>query len=596
MFTSKSQADLIPSMFVSTAIAMIFTQLAGYGATLIDGIITSRALGSLAYSAISLLGPFTGVVLLISNAFSVGAQVVSSQAVGRGEKDKANSAFTVSVIGIAVMAVLLIIACMLWPSELFRFCGITESSHPEIYSHMGDYLKGYMPGIPFMMLIQIMGPVIVVDLGKALFTSSALLFFGADIIGDLLNAYVFHGGNYGMGLATSISYMLQFLMLVTHFMRKNSYFKISLKGFEASHIYEMAKAASPTFVLKLATALRDLVVNRINIYVAFSAAAIAARGIQTDTNTVLFCFAMGMGKTLLTMSAIFYGAADRRGMTRLLSCAAKMAVIVSGTISVIAFIGAEWIARCFTNEPEVIEFAAFSMKCMAVALVPDNLSVLFQHYLQGINERKLVNIINFASRFFIPVITAGVLGYYFGSKGIMASLAVSEIILLVFIAALIFVHTGSLRNFTLLPETFGGADSDNIYASITSIEDVGRESLIAEKFCLEHGLSERRAKLMSMFVEEMAGNILTHGKPKLWHKLKADYRLSLNDGKICMTLRDCCGRFDPSAFYEAHKDDSPAGLPGLKIVVKLADDVRYFSAFNSNNIMVCIDAEKGESK
>ena len=179
MFTNKPQADLIPSMFVSTAIAMIFTQLAGYGAVLIDGIITSRALGSLAYSAISLLGPFTGVVLLISNAFSVGAQVVSSQAVGRGEKDKANSAFTVSVIGIAVMAVLLVIACMLWPSELFRFCGITESSHPEIYAHMGDYLKGYMPGIPFMMLIQIMGPVIVVDLGKALFTSSAFLFFGA---------------------------------------------------------------------------------------------------------------------------------------------------------------------------------------------------------------------------------------------------------------------------------------------------------------------------------------------------------------------------------------------------------------------------------
>ena len=593
MFTNKPQADLIPSMFVSTAIAMIFTQLAGYGAVLIDGIITSRALGSLAYSAISLLGPFTGVVLLISNAFSVGAQVVSSQAVGRGEKDKANAAFTVSVIGIAVMSVVLVIACMLWPSELFRFCGITETSHPEIYAHMGDYLKGYMPGIPFMMLIQIMGPVIVVDLGKALFTSSAFLFFGADITGDLLNAYVFHGGNYGMGLATSISYMMQFMMLVTHFMRKNSYFRMSLKGFEASQIAEMTKAASPTFVLKLATALRDLVINRINIYVAFSAAAIAARGIQTDTNTVLFCFAMGMGKTLLTMSAIFYGSEDRRGMTSLLSCAAKMAVIVSGTISVITFICAEWLAQCFTSEPEVIEYAAFSMRCMAIALVPDNITVLFQHYLQGINERKMVNIINFASRFFIPVGTAAVLGYYFGSKGIMASMAASEIILLVFIAGLVFVHTGSIRNFTLLPGTFGGTDSDNIYASITTMQDVERESLLAEKFCFEHGLSEGRAKLMSMFVEEMAGNILSHGKPKLWHKLRADYRLSLNGGKVCMTLRDCCGRFDPSAFYEAHKDDSPESLMGLKIVIRLADDVRYFSAFNSNNIMVYIDAEKG---
>ena len=584
--------DLIPSMYVSTAIAMIFTQLAGYGAVLIDGIITSRALGSLAYSAISLLGPFTGIVLLISNAFSVGAQVVSSQAVGRGEKDKANAAFTVSVLGIVIMSILLVIMCYLWPSELFKFCGITERSHPEIYTHMGDYLKGYMPGIPFMMLIQIMGPVIVVDLGKELFTLSALLFFGADITGDLLNAYVFHGGNYGMGLATSISYMMQFMMLITHFMRKNSYFQLSLRGFEASQIVEMTKAASPTFVLKLATALRDLVVNRINIYVAFSAAAIAARGIQTDTNTVLFCFAMGMGKTLLTMSAIFYGASDRRGMTRLLTCAAKMAVTVSGVISVITFICAEWIAGCFTSEPEVIDFATFSMRCMAIALVPDNLTVLFQHYLQGINERKLVNIINFASRFFIPVGTAAVLGYYYGSKGIMASMAASEIILLVFIVILVFMRTGTLRNFTLLSATFGGSDSDNIYASIVTMDDVLRESERAEKFCLEHGISPERAQYMSMFVEEMGGNILTHGKPKMWHRLRADYRLSLTDGKICMTLRDCCDRFDPSAFYETHKDDPPEGLIGLKLVMGLADDVRYFSAFNSNNIMVYIDAQK----
>lgn len=581
-------------MFVSTAVAMIFTQLAGYGAVLIDGIITSRALGHLAYSAISLLGPFTGVVLLISNAFSVGAQVVSSQAVGRGERDKANASFTFSVIGIAVMAVLIVIACMIWPTELFRLCGVTETSHPEIFFHMGDYLRGYMTGIPFMMLIQIMGPVIVVDLGKGLFTASAMLFFGADITGDLLNAYVFHGGNYGMGLATSISYMLQFLMLITHFMRKNSYFQISLKGFEASQVTEMVKAASPTFVLKLATALRDLVVNRINIYVAFSAAAIAARGIQNDTNTVLFCFAMGMGKTLLTMSAIFYGADDRRGMTRLFSCATKMALIVSGTIGLIAFIGADWIAECFTSDPEVIDFASFSMRCMAVALVPDNISVLFQHYLQGINERKLVNIINFASRFFIPVGTAFVLGHYFGSKGIMASIAVSEIILMVFIAVLVFIRTGSLKNFTFLPESFGGKSSDNIYASIASPGDVMRESRRAKIFCLNHGFSEKDAQLMSMFVEEMAGNIITHGQAKLWHKIRVDYRLSLSDGKVCMTLRDCCARFDPLAFYEAHKDESPENLAGLKIVMRLANDIRYFSAFNSNNIMIYIDTQKGD--
>ena len=590
---SDLQSDLIPSMFISTAIAMIFTSLAGYVAVLIDGIITSWAWGHQAYSAISLLVPFNGVILLISGGIAAGAQVVCSQAVGRGEKYKANSVFTVSIIAGIVSALLLVITCVLWPSELFKICGVTENSHPEIYSHMAEYLKGYLPGILFMMLIQVAGPVIVLDGGKVLFTLSSFFFAGADIAGDLLNAYIFHGGTFGMGLATSASYLLQFLMLMTHFMKKNSYFRISLKGFESSQLTEMIKAASPVLVMKLTTALRDLAVNRINISVALSAAAIAARGIQNDLNTVLFCIGIGLGNAICIMAGMFFGANDRRGMTRLFSCAMKMSVIVAGAMSVIAFFGAEEIAKCFTSDSEVIDLAKFAIICMALGLIPDTLSVVFQRYLQGINERRLVNLIAFADRFFIPVAAAYVMGIYFGSKGIMASIAVGKIILIIFIAAVVFVHTGSLRNFMFLPENFGGNESDNIYASITSLDDVMSESTRAEKFCLNHGVSARNSKLMALFIEEAAGNIIVHGKAKRFHRLRADYRLSHSEGQICMTLRDFCGYFNPSEFYESHKDESAEKISGIKILINLADDVRYFSAFNCNNIMIYIDTAKG---
>lgn len=592
MQSSKSQSDLIPSMFVATAVAMIFNQLTSHGAELIDGIIASRALGGAAYSAISLLNPFSAMICLISNAISVGVQVVSSQAVGRGERDRANAAFTLSIIAGVAVSLIFVIMCVLCPNEILKLCGITEASHPEIYSHMSDYLEGCIPGIPFSMLTCILGPIIVMDSDKTLFTVSAFLFFGSNITGNLLNAYVFQCGNFGMGLSTSNAYFLQFLLIMTHFMKKNSYFRTSLKGFESSQIFEMARAASPTFVMKFATVFRDLAINRMNIYVALSAAAIVARGIQNDTNNILFCFPMGMGKTLLTMAGIFYGANDRRGLTHLFGSAVKMTFAVTGTISVIAFIGAEWIASCFTNAPEILELSAFSIRCMALALVSDNLSALFQHYLQAINERKLVNIINFANRFFIPAATAFILGKLFGSKGIMASIAVSEIILIIIIFVMIFVRTGSLRNFLLLPENFGGDEHDNIYASITSDDDVMRESKRAEMFCLKHGVSEDNAKSMSLLVEEVAGNIIAHGKPKFLHRLRADYRLSYSDGKICMMLRDCCGHFDPSAFYEIHREDSTVDMPGLKIIMRLADDVRYFNAFNSNNIMIHIGADK----
>ncbi len=590
---TKSQADLIPAMFISTAVAMIFTQLSGYVAALIDGIITSRVLGSQAYSGVSLLGPFSGVASLLANAVSVSAQVISSQAIGRGNRNKANSAFTAALIADAFFAAVLVLLCILCPNKLLEICGVTQTSHPTIYPHMLAYLRGYMYGIPFVMLIHVIGPIIVVDSGKALFSASAFLLCFADVAGDLLNAFVFHGGTFGMGIATTVSYVLQSLLLITHFMRKNSYFRLSLKGFNLSNIPEMIGAALPSFTLKFATMLRDLFINRINIYVALSTAAIAARGMQSDINTVLFCFSMGMSKTLLTMTGMFYGAFDRRGLTRLAASAVKMAVVVTGTISIASFLCAEWIAGCFTDEAEVIEFAAFSIRCMAFALIPDNLAVLYQHYLQGVNQHRIVNIINFASRFFIPVITAFVLGLSFGSKGIMASIAVSNYILLAFMALVVFLRTGSLRKFMLLPDDFGGDNDTNIYASISTEEDVMRESLRAESFCIEHGVSTKNAKRMALFVEETGVVILENGKPKAWQKFSMDYRLSLNGGKLCITLRDCCGHFNPAAFYSEHKDDEPEDLSGMTIVMGLADDVRYFNAFNSNNIMIYLDAGSG---
>ncbi len=86
--------------------------------------------------------------------------------------------------------------------------------------------------------------------------------------------------------------------------------------------------------------------------------------------------------------------------------------------------------------------------------------------------------------------------------------------------------------------------------------------------------------------------ITAHGKNKGLKNLSVDYRIAIYGGKISITFRDCCEYFDSLAFYEAHKDTFPENMLGIKIVMKLADDVRYFSAFNSNNIMICLHTNK----
>ncbi len=593
MKTEKSKKDIISTIYFSASVAMIFTQIAGYAATMIDGIITSRAIGPDAYSAISLLVPFTGIVTLLAGSISTGGQVVCSSLVGVGKKDEANATFALSILLSLFVAGLIVAGCILFPKELFAICGVSLKKKPELYPYMLSYLKGYMVGIPAMMTVLIIGPMIVMDNNKKLFTASAFFLCIVDVIGDLVNAYGFKGGTFGMGLASAIAFYLQLLFLLTHFLKKNTYFRISFSGMKLSSTIEIIRAGTPAFVRKFSTTLRDLLTNRINLMVALSTAAVAARGMQSDLNTILFCIGLGLGKTIITMAGVHYSANDRAGLTKLFSYAMKLSVIFAGGAAIIAFIAAPALAHFYTNDPEVVELSVFSIRCMAIGLVPDTVSVVFQNYLQGIKNRKVVNAMNFGERLIIPVGTALVLGLLYGSKGIMASVAVGKFILMFIMFIYFCIHAKGfphhISDFMLVSKDFGGKSEDNIYATIRSMDDVIAESKAAEEFCAGHGISPEKSKMMGLFVEEMAGNIIEHGKPIKKDDLGIDYRLYADDGKIALSIRDYCEEFDPTAYYEAHHSDDPESMIGIRMVTKMAKEFHYYNAFNSNNVLIYLE-------
>ena len=585
--------DMISGMFFSAALAMIFTQAAGVVAVIIDGIITSRCLGENAYSAVSLLGPFTGMLLLLAGFLATGTQVVCSHMIGNGRKEEANRVFSLAATVTALLSALLVVGCALFPKQLFSVCGVSIEKNREIYPEMLGYLHGYLFGIPALMLIQVLGPMVVLDGGKKLFSLSAALLCACDVAGDLLNALVFHGGSFGMGLATSAAFLLQLLVILSHFFRKKGYFRFSLRGLRPGQMKAVARAGSPAFVRRLATLLRDLLLNRMNLAVALSVAALAARGVQNDLNTLMFCIGLGIGNTLLSMAGIYYGAFDRKGLKRLFSAAMKAGMLLAGGAGLICFLGADTIARFYMDDPEAIGLSVFSIRCMALSLALDTLLVSFQGYLQGIGNRKLVNILSFGERLFIPVLTAFVMSRFFGSKGIMASLAVSKALLAMMTLAMVCIRRRrfprSWEDFMFLPEGFGGAETDSRDVRLSDMEDVLRESRLAEQFCLDHGTDLGKARWIALFVEEMAGNILQHGRPRKSGFAGADCRLFVQEGRICLSLRDSCEAFDPVRYFEAHRDDAAGENAGLRMVMSRAAEVQYYNTFNSNNLFLYLD-------
>lgn len=587
---TSRHSDVISSMFLPVAIAMIFTQLVGVVATIIDGLITSIYFGEEAYSAISLVYPLVNTLVLLAGFLSTGCQVVCSKKIGQGKKDEANSTFTVAIIGGLIVSAIFIFICIAFPLTMFRICGVTLEKHPEFYVHMSDYLKGYLIGVPAIMLVQIISPILIIDNDKNLVQLSALILCLTDILGDIANAIIFKGGVYGMGVATSIAYILELSVMMLHFISKKSNFRFDLRKFSIIDIKGMISGGSPTFVRKLATIIRDIVINRLNLAVALSAAAVVARGLQNDISLLLFSIGLGIGKTLITMTSMYHGANDMQGLKRLYLYALKVSLVISSIAAIVMLAFSYPISSLYTSDKEVLEYSVFAICCLALVLPLDTLTVALQNYLQGIENLKLVNIMNFGERFFIPVITAIALGIPFGSKGILASIAAGKILIILMMFIIVCIRRKglpkSINDFMFLPDDFGGSAAHNYYAEIDTLDDVMNASIEVQEYCKNNGIDPIKANHISLFIEEMAGNIVNHGVHK--KQISVNLRVFISDGQILITLRDYFNYFDPTEYHKLQSDTYDGESNGIRIVMQLAKEVRYVNAFGINNLMILV--------
>lgn len=145
----------------------------------------------------------------------------------------------------------------------------------------------------------------------------------------------------------------------------------------------------------------------------------------------------------------------------------------------------------------------------------------------------------------------------------------------------------------------------NIILLLASFISIGGQIVCSHKvgtgdFCRLHGVNRKNSNLMALFVEEMAGNVVKHVKPRNKSGVCVDYRLFAKENMICMSLRDFCGEFDPMEYYKIMRGESAGQSPsipdnaskfGIRMVMNLAKDIRYVYTFNSNCLFIYLEVE-----
>ena len=121
-------SKLIKKILTGYAVAFFVINLADSLTMIADGMIISRALGAKSLAAIGLADPSYKIMSLFSWVIATGLQSLCAQAMGSGDREKANRLFSAGMIVTAAVSVLLTVLCFTFTGTLCALFGAVVST------------------------------------------------------------------------------------------------------------------------------------------------------------------------------------------------------------------------------------------------------------------------------------------------------------------------------------------------------------------------------------------------------------------------------------------------------------------------------------
>ena len=555
---------------------------------LIDNIMICRFLGVQAIAAYGLANPILLVIGAIGSMLAAGVQVACSKSLGSGSKEETDKGYS-SAVGLMLgISLLFTVLVLLFRSPLATLMGAGREG--ELFDQTRDYLTGFIIGAPGSMGALVLVPFLQIAGQSNLLIVAVLGMTVSDVAFDLLNALVFHGGMFGMGLASSLSYYAAMVIALGYFLSKKCVFTFSFKLITVKKIKELFVGGVPTIFTMASSVVLVFILNKILLR-AGGSDGVAAFSVLLSIGNASNCISTGMGGVSLTLSGILFNEEDRTGLKELLRLLVRYAVVLGAAAGVLLMALAPVLVRIFISQPGTAQdLAVQGVRLFGLGLIPCCLNNALKNLYQGTERVSLTETISILEGALLPVLVALLFSAIWGVNGVWLYFALGELLALACISLLVWrrSHGISLKAepYLLLKKDFGVQPENLLEMDIHSIQEVTAAAEKAESFCRQHGQNEKIANHIALCVEEMASNTVLHG----FSQKKKNYlsiRVQHKGGRWVLRFRDDCQAFDPVSYVPSGEQEDALGI---RLVMAMADDIRYTYSLNLNNLTIKLSA------
>ena len=398
--TETPVAALILRLGIPTTISMLITSIYNMADTYFVG-----TLGESAQAATGVLFTLQTIIQGLGFMFGQGSGSFISRELANKDTEKAS--MYISSAFFAGLAISLIITLIGMPflAPLVRFLGSTETILP----HAMDYGFWVLVACPFILCSMILNNGLRFE-GKAFYAMFGLTTGGLlNIFGDWLLVRKLQMGVYGAGLATAVSQMVSFSILLMMYL-KMAQSTISPKKIsrQIGTYLSIMRVGLPSLIRQGLNALTSGILN--NLTKAFGDAAIAAMSVVSRYAMFLMCVGLGMGQGFQPVASFNYQAGKYDRVKKGLIFLILFAIVVIGGASTVSIFLAPEIIRIFQNAPDVIAVGTVALRNYSFGMIFMSFSVPVNMLYQSIQKPTVSSVLSMirSGAVTIPILLIGV--------------------------------------------------------------------------------------------------------------------------------------------------------------------------------------------
>lgn len=557
--------------------------------TLISSCIIGNTLGQSALASMGFAGPFNYIVLAFANIFSVGSQLLCSKYMGEGNEKGINKSFNTAIFFCTVFGLFLTCITFLFPEAIAGMLGAKD----ELRIMTADYIKGYSLCCLVTVLLSSTIPFLQLDCAKFATTACIVSQIVLNVGFNVLNSFVLHWGMLGVGLASSVSAFMAFLIGAVYFRFKSNLFSFSLSDIAKREGREILVLGVNSALLYFWLFLRDRIFNQVAFAIGGTVIMSAFTVANNVSNTVGIALQTGISGPCNIIAGVLVGERDIDSLRKLPKLVIKKIYPLSVICYVAVFFLSKPIALLFGAETENIAIYVMVMRIFNLYFLTNPPKTTALSVYSAMKKVKECGVFTFLGLFAYPVLCLLVAKFVDSAVLLISFSWIPELLITVslFVYYVFRTHTFklSLSHYIYIDRSLFVPKEDCLALTVDSLEDTVSASQKVIEFCKSKGISEKNSYYCGLCLEELAADTVIHGfGRKNRGKDSIDVRIIHENGHISIMLRDTCPHFDPKEWLDLYSDEDPTRSIGLKMVRKLASEMTYSSNLGLNVVTIKI--------